>query len=98
MDSSRIRLGARLDGGILPSASVYMGAAWEYECLGTARAASRSSGMAIPSTSMTGSSALFELGLAITPETAPLRLDLAVEGAAGTRRSIGGRVHLVYEF
>ena len=98
VDSSRIRLGARLDGGILPSASVYMGAAWEYECLGTARAASRSSGMAIPSTSMTGSSALFELGLAITPETAPLRLDLAVEGAAGTRRSIGGRVHLVYEF
>ena len=98
VDSSRIRLGARLDGGILPSASVYMGAAWEYECLGTARAASRSSGMVIPSTSMTGSSALFELGLAITPETAPLRLDLAVEGAAGTRRSIGGRVHLVYEF
>ena len=54
--------------------------------------------MSIPSTTMTGSSALFELGLAVTPETAPLRLDLALEGAAGTRCSIGGRVQLVYEF
>ena len=98
MDSSRLRLGARLDGNILPAASVYMGAAWEYEYLGTARAASRTSDMSIPSTTMTGSSALFELGLAVTPETAPLRLDLALEGAAGTRRSIGGRVQLVYEF
>ena len=98
VDSSRLRLGARLDGGILPAASVYMGAAWEYEYLGTARAASRTSDMSIPSTTMTGSSALFELGLAVTPETAPLRLDLALEGAAGTRRSIGGRVQLVYEF
>lgn len=98
VDSSRLRLGARLDGNILPAASVYMGAAWEYEYLGTARAASRTSDMSIPSTTMTGSSALFELGLAVTPETAPLRLDLALEGAAGTRRSIGGRVQLVYEF
>ena len=98
VDSSRLRLGARLDGSILSSASVYMGAAWEYEYLGTARAASRTSDMGIPSTAMTGSSALFELGLAVTPATTPLRLDLALEGAAGTRRSIGGRVQLVYEF
>lgn len=98
VDSSRVRLGARLEGNILPAASVYMGAGWEYESLGTARAASLSSDMAIPSTSMAGSSALFELGLALAPETAPLRLNLALEGAAGTRRSIGGRVHLVYEF
>lgn len=98
VDSSRVRLGARLEGDILPSASVYLGAGWEYESLGTARAASLSSDMSIPSTSMAGSSALFELGLAITPQTAPLRLNLALEGAAGTRRSIGGRVHMVYEF
>lgn len=98
VDSSRLRLGGRLDGNILPTASVYMGAAWEYEYLGVARATSRTSGMRIPSTDMTGGSALFELGLAVTPEAAPLRLDLALEGSAGTRRSIGGRVHLVYEF
>ena len=98
VDSSRLRLGARLDGSILSSASLYMGAAWEYEYLGTARAASWTSDMGIPSTAMTGSSALFELGLAVTPATAPLRLDLALEGAASTRRSIGGRVQLVYEF
>lgn len=98
VDSSRLRLGARLDGNILPTASVYMGAAWEYEYLGTARAASHTSDMSIASTGMTGGSALFELGLAVTPEIAPLRLDLALEGAAGTRRSIGGRVQLVYEF
>ena len=98
VDSSRVRLGARLEGDILPSASVYMGAGWEYESLGTARATSRSSDIRIPSTSMAGSSALFELGLAVTPQTAPLRLDLALEGAAGTRRSIGGRLQLVYTF
>lgn len=98
VDSSRVRLGARLEGDILPSASVYLGAGWEYESLGTARAASLSSDMSIPSTSMAGGSALFELGLAITPQTAPLRLNLALEGAAGTRRGIGGRVHMVYAF
>ena len=51
-----------------------------------------------PHTAMTDSGAQFELDLAITPETAPLRLDLAVESAAGTRRSIGGHLHPLYEF
>lgn len=98
VDSGRLRCGARLSGEAVPNATVYLGAAWEREFFGTARAASLSSGMPIPSTNMTGDSALFELGLRIHPETAPIHADLALEGAAGTRRSIGGRVQLVYEF
>lgn len=98
VDSGRLRCGARFSGNVAPSATVYLGAAWEREFFGTARAASLSSGMPIPSTNMTGDSALFELGLRIHPETAPIHADLALEGAAGTRRSIGGRLQLVYEF
>lgn len=98
VDSGRLRCGARLSGDVLPSASVYLGAAWEREFFGTARAASLSSDMPIPSTSMTGDSAVFELGMAIHPAATPIHLDLALEGAAGTRRAIGGRVQLVYEF
>lgn len=98
VDSGRLRCGARLSGDVLPSASVYLGAAWEEEMFGTASAASRSSGIGIPSASMAGSSAVVELGMAIHPAATPVHLDLAVEGAAGTRRGIGGHVQLVYEF
>ena len=98
VDSGRLRCGTRLSGTVSPSGSVYLGAAWEQEVYGTARAASRSSNMSVPSTAMTGSSALFELGFTVTPEQSPLRLDMALEGSAGTRRSIGGHVHMVYEF
>lgn len=98
VDSGRLRCGARLSGAVLPSASVYLGAAWEQELFGTARAVSLSSGMSAPSADMAGSSGIFELGLAVHPAAMPVHLDLAVEGAAGTRRGIGGHVQLVYEF
>ncbi len=98
VDSGRLRCGTRLSGAVSPSGSVYLGAAWEQEMYATARAASRSSHMSVPSTAMTGSSALVELGFTVTPEHSPLRLDMALEGSAGTRRSIGGHVHMVYEF
>ena len=98
VDSGRLRCGARLSGSVIPSAAVYLGAAWEREFFGTARAASLSSDMPIPSTSMAGDSAVLELGMAIHPAATPIHLDLALEGAVGTRRAIGGRVQLVYEF
>lgn len=98
VNSGRLRCGTRLSGSLSPTATVSLGAAWEHEFYGTARASSRSSTMDVPSTSMTGSSALFELGLSLTPEAAPVSLDMTLEGSAGTRRSIGGHVRLVYQF
>lgn len=98
VDSGRLRSGARLFGKVLPKAAVYLGAAWEREFQGKACATSQSNAMSIPSTSMDGSSAIFELGMAVHPESVPILLDVAIEGSAGTRRSIGGRVQLMFEF
>lgn len=96
--SSRLRSGARLSGRVLPTTVVYLGAAWEHEFSGKAKATSLSSQISIPSTSMQGNSGVFELGVTVHPESMPVRFDVAVEGAAGTRKSIGGRVQVMVEF
>ena len=96
--SSRLRSGARLSGRVLPTTVVYVGAAWEHEFRGKAAATSLSSNIAIPSTSLQGNSGVFELGVTVFPESMPVRFDVAVEGAAGTRQGIGGRVQVMVEF
>ena len=96
--SSRLRCGARIVGKALPTTDVYLSAAWEHEFCGEARAYSRSSGITIPTTSMRGSSALMDLGISLTPRTAPVMIDFAIQGAAGTRQSIGARLQLTVDF
>ena len=98
VNSARLRCGARVTGRVLPTASVYLGAAWEHEFRGKADATSLSSSIAIPSTSMQGDSAVFELGMRVQPKSVPVQFDCAIEGAAGTRESIGGRVQVMVEF
>lgn len=98
VDSGRLRCGARLTGRAHSTTDVYLSAAWEQELIGRARARSESSMMEIPSTSMRGGSALFDIGMTYRPETLPALMDFAIQGAAGTRRSIGARLQIMVAF
>ena len=95
VDSQRLRLGARLDWQFSECASVYVGAAWEHEFNGEARATTY--GMETPAPTMEGDTGVFDLGLSFTP--APnLTVEAGLTGYAGMRQGIGGNVLVKYSF
>ena len=96
VDSRRLRLGVRFDLTAFESMTPYVGAAWEHEYSGTARAVARD--FSIPDASLEGDSGVFELGLAVEPSSRPLTLDLALVGSAGERDSLGGHLSVLYRF
>ena len=96
VDSRRLRLGVRLDLTAFENLKPYLGAAWEHEYSGTARAVAGD--FSIPDASLRGDSGLFELGLAMEPSRVPLTLDVALVGSTGERDSLGGHLSLLYRF
>lgn len=96
VDSRRLRLGVRLDLTAFENMTPYVGAAWEHEYSGTARAVARD--FSIPDASLEGDSGVFELGLAVEPSFRPLTLDLALVGSTGERESLGGHLSVLYRF
>ena len=96
-DSSRLRLGGRLAYVLNEHVAPYVGAAWEHEFDGKARATTN--GFDIDAPSLRGDTGIGELGLSLTPSASlPLTLDLGVQGYVGQRQGVTGSLQVKYEF
>jgi outer membrane autotransporter protein len=96
-DSSRLRFGGRFAYAVNECVSPYIGAAWEHEFNGKARATTN--GYAIDAPSLRGDTGIGELGLTFKPsQTLPLSFDLGVQGYAGKREGMTGTLQAKWEF
>lgn len=97
VNSHRLRLGGRLTWAVNEHISPYVGAAWEHEFDGTARATSL--GYDLDAPSLKGDTGIGELGLSWTPSaTTPLTIDLSVQGYTGVREGYTGSFMVKWEF
>lgn len=97
VDSNRLRLGSRLSYTVNEYISPYVGAAYEREFDGKARASTNGYDMKAPS--MRGDTGTGELGLVYTPcASLPLSFDLGVQGYVGKREGLTGSLQAKYEF
>ena len=97
MYSSRLRFGSRFAYAVNEYVSPYVGAAWEHEFDGKARASTKGYDMKAPS--LRGDTGIGELGLTFTPsQTLPLSFDLGVQGYVGKREGVTGSLQAKYEF
>lgn len=95
--SSRLRFGSRFSYLVNEYVSPYVGAAWEHEFDGKARASTNGYDMKAPS--LRGDTGIGELGLTFTPsQTLPLSFDLGVQGYVGKREGVTGSLQAKYEF
>ena len=93
IDSHRVRLGGRSNYVVNRRLSTYLGAAWEHEFAGTARATTY--GYAIDSPSLRGSTGIGELGVSLKAQRAlPLAFDFGVQGYIGKREGVAGSVQV----
>jgi outer membrane autotransporter protein len=96
-DSSRVRIGSRLAYALSACVSPYVGAAWEHEFDGRAKAATNGFDIAAPS--LRGDTGIGELGLTLKPSTTlPLSFDVGVQGYAGKREGVTGSLQVRFEF
>jgi outer membrane autotransporter protein len=96
-DSSRLRLGGRFAWAVNEHVSPYIGAAWEHEFEGRARATAH--GFDIDAPSLSGDTGIGELGLTLTPSASlPLYFDLGVQGYTGKREGVTGSLQARFEF
>jgi outer membrane autotransporter protein len=96
-DTSRLRLGARLKFAEGGRVSPYVGAAWEREFDGRARASA--SGFELEAPSLRGDTGMGEAGLTITPsDSLPLSFDVGVQGYTGKRDGVTGSVQVKIQF
>lgn len=97
VDSNRLRLGSRFNYTVNDYISPYVGAAYEREFDGKARASTNGYDMKAPS--MRGDTGAGELGLVYTPSARlPLTFDLGVQGYVGKREGVTGSLQAKYEF
>ena len=97
VDSSRLRLGGRFAYAVNEYVSPYIGAAYEHEFDGKARATTN--GFSIPAPSLRGDTGIGELGLTLKPsKDLPLSFDLGVQGYVGKREGVTGSLQVRFEF
>jgi hypothetical protein len=97
MDSFRSRLGLRLTRAVTEQVTAYVGAAWEHEFDGKARATTY--GLDTPSPSLEGDTGVFELGFDMKPKAdGPLTVGLGVQGYTGMREGVSGTAKLMWVF
>ncbi|GHU14905.1 membrane protein [Betaproteobacteria bacterium] len=99
VDSQRTRLGAKWHHALNAKTTAYVGAAWEHEYDGKAKASTN--GFAIDAPKLKGDTGLLEAGLTLTPTAANKQgwsLDLGVQGYAGKREGVTGSVRARYRF
>ena len=97
VDSSRLRGGTRFAYAVNEYVSPYIGAAYEHEFGGKAKATTN--GFDIPAPSIRGGTGIGELGLSLRPsKTLPLSFDLGVQGYAGKREGVTGSLQMRLEF
>ena len=96
-DSSRLRFGGRFALAVNEYVSPYIGAAWEYEFTGKARATTN--GYDIDAPSLRGDTGIGELGLTFKPsQSLPLSFDFGVQGYVGKREGVTGNLQARLEF
>ena len=96
-NSHRLRAGARLAFSASETISPYVGAAYEHELDGKAKASTY--GYAIDAPSIRGGTGIGELGLNLRPaEGSPFSLDLGVQGYVGKREGVTGSLQFKFEF
>jgi hypothetical protein len=97
VDSSRLRLGSRFSYMVNEYITPYIGAAYEHEFDGKARASTNGYDMKAPS--MGGDTGTGELGLVYTPfASLPVSFNLGVQTYVGKREGVIGSLQLKYEF
>ena len=97
VDSHRLRLGARFAYTANEYVRPFIGAAWEHEFDGEARATTN--GFDIDRPDLKGSTGIGELGITLTPSSSiPVSLDLGVQGYVGRREGVSGTLQLQWKF
>ncbi|GHT96708.1 hypothetical protein FACS1894116_14250 [Betaproteobacteria bacterium] len=96
-NSRRLRLGAKWRLALEQNASLYLGAAWEHEYDGKAKASIQ--GYALDTPKLKGDTASFAFGFAISPTaTRPVSFDFGIQGYTGQREGVTGNVRAGYRF
>jgi len=96
-NSRRWRTGGRLSFAAGEYIRPYVGAHYEYEFNGAARASINDEAIIAPT--LKGGSGLGEIGMTIRqPKTGALALDFGGQGYFGVRKGIGGTFRFKYEF
>ena len=95
MDSQRLRLGLRYNSAQTKKATLYYGAAWEYEFDGDANDKVATFDLETPS--LEGSTVIGELGLHYIAD-ARWSLDVNARGYTGQRDGVSGSVQVKYSF
>ena len=97
VDSTRVRVGARVSKAYSERGSGYAGMAYEYEFDGEAKATVL--GFSTPSPSIKGSSGLLELGYIMQPKGAnDPAIDINLQGWGGKKQGFTGNVNFVWKF
>ena len=97
VDSTRVRVGARVSKAYSERGSGYAGLAYEYEFDGEAKATVL--GFSTPSPSIKGSSGLLELGYILQPKGVnDPAIDINLQGWGGKKQGFTGNVNFVWKF
>jgi outer membrane autotransporter protein len=97
VDSQRVRLGGRFTYTINEYCAPYIGAAWEREFDGKAKATAY--GQALDAPDMKGDTGIGEAGVTLrAPLAVPLFFDLGVQGYIGKREGVTGSLQFRIEF
>ena len=97
INSSRLRFGGRFAYILNEHVAPYIGAAWEHEFDGKARA--RTNGFDIDAPNLRGNTGIGELRLSLTPSAdLPLTVDLGVQGYTGKHEGVTGSLMVKWEF
>jgi len=97
VDSQRWRTGGRFSYAVNEHVSPYVGAYYDHEFSGKAKATAN--GDAIKAPKLTGGTGVGELGVTLKPsKTQHLSIDLGVQGYAGRREGVSGSVRAKLEF
>jgi hypothetical protein len=97
VDSSRTRLGARWSHSVSQNGQLYLGAAWEREYDGKAKASVHGYRLATPD--LKGNTGILEAGFTLNPTaTSPLVLDVGLQGYTGKREGVTGSFRVNYRF
>ncbi|MDO5380459.1 MAG: autotransporter domain-containing protein [Acidaminococcaceae bacterium] len=97
VDSTRVRVGARVSKAYNNRGTGYAGLAYEYEFDGEAKATVL--GFSTPSPSIKGSSGLLELGYILQPKGVnDPAIDINLQGWGGKKQGFTGNVNFVWKF
>ncbi|MDR3158546.1 MAG: hypothetical protein LBU11_05970, partial [Zoogloeaceae bacterium] len=90
-------LGARWSLDMTQAARFYLGAAWEREYDGKAKASAH--GYRLPTPGLAGNTGFAEAGFTLNPTSAkPLTLDVGLQGYTGKREGVTGSLRMNYAF